>query len=89
METSMNSRSQSVPSSVNSSINRAKSTLNEASSEVSGQVGEWATQIRDVSSEYIEEGRKFVRENPAQGAGIAAAVGAVIGCLATLAFSRD
>jgi len=82
METSMNGRSQSIPSS-----NQIKRSVSQASSEVSDQVSQWTSQIRDISSEYIEEGRQFVKENPVQGAGIAAAVGVVLGCLATLAFS--
>lgn len=83
METSMNSRSQSVPS-----AGQIKRNLNQVSSEVSDQVSQWSSQLRDMSSEYIEEGRRFVRQNPVQGAGIAVAVGAVIGVLATMALRR-
>lgn len=88
MESSMNTRSQSVPSS-SSSSSQIKKSVNQASSEVSDQVSQWTSQLKDISSEYIEEGTKFVKENPVQGAGIAAAVGVVIGCLATLALRRN
>lgn len=83
METSLTGRSQSVP------LNKIKRGITESASEVSSQVSDWASAAVDTSSEYLKTGRRYVEKNPAKSVGIAAAAGAIIGCLATLAICKD
>ena len=84
METSMTSKSQSVPSQKN-----FKNAVNSSASQLTEQVTDWTSAARDAAGDYIKTGTEYVAKNPVQGAGIAAAAGAVIGCLLTLAFTKD
>jgi ElaB/YqjD/DUF883 family membrane-anchored ribosome-binding protein len=87
METSMNrNRSQSSPS---SQIKRGISDSSSAVSQVKSQVSDWASSVADSASDYVKTGTQFVEKNPARSIGIAAAAGAAIGCLLTLAICRE
>lgn len=46
-------------------------------------------QITAESEDYIEAGKKFVKENPVQSLVIAGAVGIVVGSLLTLIFKKN
>jgi ElaB/YqjD/DUF883 family membrane-anchored ribosome-binding protein len=46
-------------------------------------------QITAESEDYIEAGKKFVKENPVQSMVIAGAVGIVVGSLLTLIFKKN
>ena len=50
-----------------------------------GKVENWARGVSNSAAQYVQTGRKFVVANPVRGVAIAAAVGAGIGCLLTLA----
>jgi ElaB/YqjD/DUF883 family membrane-anchored ribosome-binding protein len=91
METSMNrNRSQSSPSSqIKRGISDTSSSASSAISQVRSQVSDWASVVADSASDYVKTGTQFVEKNPARSIGIAAAAGAAIGCLVTLAFCRD
>jgi len=66
----------------------AESAIDRFSSEAGERLGAIASQLSDSTSQYVEEGRKFVKENPEKGIAIAAGVGAVVGTLLTLALRR-
>lgn len=66
----------------------AERSMDRFSHEAGERIGAIASQLSDSASEYVEEGRKFVKENPEKGIAIAAGVGAVLGTLLTLAFRR-
>jgi ElaB/YqjD/DUF883 family membrane-anchored ribosome-binding protein len=52
------------------------------------KIGEMTSNFAHSSSEYVKSGRDFVVHNPAKGVAIAAATGAVVGSLITLAMRR-
>ncbi len=58
------------------------------SSEAGKKFGAMASDIADTTSEYIETGREYVKQNPAKGIAIAAGAGLVIGSLITMALKR-
>lgn len=51
------------------------------------RVGRMASDLASTTSDYAKASREYVQENPVKGVAIAAAAGAVAGCLLTLAFS--
>jgi len=66
----------------------AEGALDRLSHDAGERLGSMASQISDSASEYVESGRKFVKENPERGVAIAAAVGAVVGGLLALSLRR-
>jgi ElaB/YqjD/DUF883 family membrane-anchored ribosome-binding protein len=66
----------------------AEGTLDRISHDAGERLGAMASQISDSASEYVDTGRKFVKENPEKGVAIAAAVGAVVGGLLALSLRR-
>ncbi len=46
-------------------------------------------QIASESEDYIEAGRKFVKENPIQSVLVAGAVGIIVGSLLTMIFKKN
>ncbi len=66
----------------------AEGALDRFSHEAGERIGAVASQLSSSATEYVEEGRKFVKDNPEKGIAIAAGVGAVLGTLLTLAFRR-
>lgn len=66
----------------------AEGALDRFSHDAGEKIGSIASQLSDSTSEYVETGRKFVKENPEKGIVVAAAIGAVIGSLLTLSLRR-
>jgi ElaB/YqjD/DUF883 family membrane-anchored ribosome-binding protein len=66
----------------------AEGALDRISHDAGEKIGAMASQISDSATEYVESGRKFVKENPEKGVAIAAAVGAVVGGLLALSLRR-
>lgn len=66
----------------------AEGAIDRFSHDAGERLGAMASQLSDSASEYVEEGRRFVKEHPEKGIAIAAGVGAVLGTLLTLALRR-
>ena len=66
----------------------AEGALDRFSHEAGEKIGTMASRISDSTSEYVETGRKFVKENPEKGIAVAAAIGAVLGSLLTLSLRK-
>lgn len=66
----------------------SEASLERLSHNAGERIGAMATNIADSTRHYVEEGREYVKENPAKSIAIAAAAGAVVGSLVTLAMRR-
>lgn len=72
-------------------INKANSVINHAeklSFETGKQIGVMASDITNLTNDYIHTGTEYVKENPVKVVAIAAAAGAVVGSLITIFMSR-
>lgn len=63
-------------------------SLESLSQSTGKKLGTMTSDLAHSSNEYVKSGRKFVVENPMKGVAIAAAAGAVIGSLMTLAIRK-
>ena len=52
------------------------------------RVGSMASQIQDSASEYVENSRDYIKQNPLQATAYAAVAGLACGALLTLALRR-
>jgi ElaB/YqjD/DUF883 family membrane-anchored ribosome-binding protein len=89
METIKNSNSEKMAEPIN--VLRNKDT--EVSFEVmyhnaGNRLGTVTSELANSANEYAKSSRKFVVENPVKGVAIAAATGAVVGSLITLAMRK-
>lgn len=60
----------------------------DTSYEAGKRFGQMATDISDTTSNYMKNGRAYVKGNPLTGVGIAATAGAIVGSIMTLALHR-
>jgi ElaB/YqjD/DUF883 family membrane-anchored ribosome-binding protein len=61
--------------------------LEEMTHKAGDKIGNVASDIQHKTSEYLQTGRAYVKENPVKGVAMAAAFGAVAGGLVTLLMS--
>ncbi len=73
---------------VKSGIRTANESLENISHDVGQRAGEIVSQVSGSVSEYYENGRRFVKDNPVKGVAYAAAAGVVVGSLLTLALRQ-
>ena len=66
----------------------AENNLEKISHDAGKKVGAMASDFVASTSEYARTGRDYVKENPAKGIALAAAVGVVAGSLLTIALRR-
>lgn len=53
------------------------------------RIGQMATDLSNTTSEYVRNGRAYVKVNPLKGVGIAATAGLVLGSIMTMALRRS
>ena len=73
---------------MSSTVDTVTDRLEKFSHDAGKKVGSFASEISDATSDYVESGKSFIKDNPVQAAAIAVAAGAAIGCLLTLAARR-
>ncbi|MGZ3690047.1 MAG: glycine zipper domain-containing protein [Pseudobdellovibrio sp.] len=69
-------------------VQGAESALDRISHDAGEKIGSMASQFSDSASEYVQTGRRYVKENPLQSLAIAAAVGAAVGGLVSISMRR-
>lgn len=69
-------------------IGGTENNLEKISHDAGKKVGAMASDFVASTSEYARTGRDYVKENPAKGVALAAAVGVVAGSLLTIALRR-
>lgn len=82
--TRLNSATRSAKHSSQSSDRR----IDGLTREVGERLGELSTSIRDTASEYMNQGKEYVAENPLKGVAMAAAAGALIGSAVSFLIRR-
>lgn len=86
--TDLSSKANQLSQDFKNKVMSSEKNLGKMSHEVGEKMGAMASDIASTTSEYLENGRTFVKENPVSGVAIAAAVGAVAGSIVTLAMRR-
>lgn len=70
------------------SVANVEGQLKQMSHDVGEKMGDLASSVSHTASTYAKEGREYVRDNPGKGLMMAAATGAAVGSLLTLALLR-
>jgi ElaB/YqjD/DUF883 family membrane-anchored ribosome-binding protein len=68
-----------------SKVMTAENQLETMTKNAGERVGQMASEFATATSDYVKTGRDYVQDNPVKGVAIAAAAGAVVGCILTLA----
>ena len=82
------SKSAQPPQEFKNGIQGLENNLERTAHNTGERLGAMASNFADSASEYVRTGRGYVKENPAKGVAIAAAVGVVAGSLITIAMRR-
>ena len=66
----------------------SEGSLDKISHDAGEKIGSLASQLSDSATDYVKNGRTYVKDNPEKGIALAAVVGAVVGSLFTMSLRR-
>lgn len=81
-------RTNTMASDVKSKIAKVEDQIGEFAHNAGRSVGNTIASLSDRASAQVQSGREYVKTNPAKGVAIAAAAGAVVGSLVTMAMRK-
>lgn len=84
----LNGAAREVNSTVKDGFKAAKSTIEHLSHNIGEQASSAVTKAQEAATEYYNDSRKYVVENPVKGVAIAAAAGLIFGGLLSMAWRK-
>lgn len=86
--TELNNKSNGSGYDLKSKVQNTERKFEQMAHEAGEKVGTLASDVANTASEAVKSGRDYITDSPARGVIIAAAVGAVVGSLITMAIRR-